>query len=371
MQDQIEDLRSRLKNAAEYLRLDELRQKKIQLESEAADQNLWDDPDKARLVTSRLSAVVKSLSLYDRLEDDLSDLEVLYQLAEEGAGSTDQAESDLKELEAAALELSSALDELEFHTLFSQDYDENDAVCRIKSGAGGKDAQDWAEMLLRMYVRWAELNDFQVEMNSINEAEGGGISSAEFIIKGSYAYGNLRSEHGVHRLVRISPFSKEGKRETSFAAMSAVPLLEDLDESLDIEEKDLRIDTFRSSGAGGQHVNTTDSAVRITHLPTGMVTSCQAERSQYQNRERAMQMLISRLLDIYRRQRSEELEELAGNADQVDFGSQIRSYVTHPYQMVKDLRTEFETARVEEVLDGELEGFIQSYLRWMQGRRED
>ncbi|MCP4850665.1 MAG: peptide chain release factor 2, partial [Actinomycetia bacterium] len=268
------------------------------------------------------------------------------------------------EITAAVASLGSRFDELELRSLFSGQYDEGDAVCQVQSGAGGTDAQDWAETLLRMYTRWADRRGFALQVESISEGTEAGISSAEFVVRGRYAFGLLQAERGVHRLVRISPFNKEAKRQTAFASLQVVPFFDEIVDEIDIDETDLRIDTYRSSGAGGQHVNVTDSAVRITHLPTGVVTSCQNERSQHQNKDKAMQMLAARLLDLERQKRDAELAQIGGEKLIVDFGSQIRSYVLQPYQMVKDLRTEYEVGDVAGVLDGDLDGFMESYLRW-------
>ncbi|MBT6371897.1 MAG: peptide chain release factor 2, partial [Acidimicrobiaceae bacterium] len=268
------------------------------------------------------------------------------------------------EIAVAVASLASRFEELELRSLFSGQYDESDAVCQVQSGAGGTDAQDWAETLLRMYTRWADRRGFALQVESISEGTEAGISSAEFVVRGRYAFGLLQAERGVHRLVRISPFNKEAKRQTAFASLQVVPFFDEIVDEIDIDETDLRIDTYRSSGAGGQHVNVTDSAVRITHLPTGVVTSCQNERSQHQNKDKAMQMLAARLLDLERQKRDAELAQIGGEKLIVDFGSQIRSYVLQPYQMVKDLRTEHEVGDVASVLDGDLDGFMESYLRW-------
>jgi peptide chain release factor 2 len=237
-------------------------------------------------------------------------------------------------------------------------------LCTVQSGEGGADAQDWTEMLLRMYLRWAEKHSFDVEIEDTTAGSEAGLSSAEFLVTGRYAYGWLTAERGVHRLVRMSPFNAQGKRQTAFAALSVVPMLHDGDTAAEIDEKDIKMDVFRSSGAGGQHVNKTSSAVRLTHLPTGIVVSCQVERSQLQNRNRAMAMLQARLADLERQKREDELLAIQGDQHRVGFGSQIRSYVLQPYQMVKDLRTEHETGNVAGVLDGDLDPFIEAYLRW-------
>ncbi len=352
-------LKRRLDEAHGYLRVDELRARLPQLEAEMSRPDLWDDADEARAVQTELSAVTDDLQTFDRLTGSLEDTHVLYELAvEEGD------ESHAGEIDEAVSGLEAELDELELRSLFTGEFDERDAVCLIKSGEGGTDAQDWAEMLLRMYGRWAERRGFEFEVVSASEGTEAGLSSAEFMVRGRHAYGLLQSEHGVHRLVRISPFNNEGKRQTAFSAMQVAPFFEAMADQVEIDEKDLRIDTYRSSGAGGQHVNVTDSAVRITHIPSGIVTSCQNERSQHQNKDRAMQMLAAKLLDLERKKREEEIAAITGEQQNVGFGSQIRSYVLQPYQMVKDLRTEHETGNVDAVLGGDLDDFMESYLRW-------
>ncbi len=254
------------------------------------------------------------------------------------------------------------MERLELATLLGGEYDKNDAVASLHAGAGGTESQDWAEMLLRMYLRWAERNDLEVELDEVQPGEEAGIKSATFIVRGPYAYGLLSAERGVHRLVRISPFDQQSRRHTSFASLDVIPLLsEDVD--IEIDPKDLRIDTYRSSSAGGQHVNVTDSAVRIVHLPTGIQAACQNERSQMQNRAVAMQILKSRLAERMREERQERIEQLRGEQRGIDFGSQIRSYVLHPYRMVKDHRTDVEMGDVDRVLDGDLDRFIEAELR--------
>ena len=357
----IDALHRRLAEAGGYLSIDEVRQRQPVLADEAGRPDLWDDPDEARKLTTELAALTEDLELFERLGGRLEDLGTLNELAME---EDDQSVED--EIAEAVADLAAEFDKLELRSLFSGEYDERDAVCHIQSGEGGTDAQDWAEMLLRMYVRWAERRGFGVEIDSVQEGTEAGISSSEFIIRGRNAYGLLRAEHGVHRLVRISPFNKEAKRQTAFASMQAIPFFEEVTDEVEIDETDLRIDTYRSSGAGGQHVNVTDSAVRITHIPTGLVSSCQNERSQHQNKDRAMQMLAAKLLDLERKKREAELAEIAGEAQNVGFGSQIRSYVLQPYQMVKDLRTEYETGNVEGVLDGDIEPFMEAYLQWQR-----
>ena len=275
----------------------------------------------------------------------------------------------MAELEGEVEGLLRDLQDIEFKLKLSGENDARNALVHINAGAGGTESQDWAQMLMRMYLRWAERRGFTSETLDLLAAEEAGIKSATFAVNGPYAFGYLRPEVGVHRLVRISPFDTAGRRHTSFASVFVFPEVAD-DIEIEIDEKDLKIDTYRSSGAGGQHVNVTDSAVRITHLPTGLVTSCQNERSQHQNKDRAMQMLAARLLDLERQKRDAELAEIGGEQRGVDFGSQIRSYVLQPYQMVKDLRTGHEVGDVAGVLDGALDGFMEAYLRWLRSRTE-
>ena len=352
-------LRNRLEEASGYLRIAEQKDRRTALEVEMADPELWNDQDRGRRVQKDLAAVIEDLDLYAALTEGIEDAETLVEMAVE-AGD-DSLEPEIGE---AVESLSGRFDDLELRSLFSGQYDEGDAVCHVQSGAGGTDAQDWAEILLRMYTRWADRRGFQLQVESVSEGTEAGISSVEFVVRGRYAFGLLQAERGVHRLVRISPFNKESKRQTAFASLQVVPFFDEMVDEVDIDESDLRIDTYRSSGAGGQHVNVTDSAVRITHLPTGIVTSCQNERSQHQNKDKAMQMLAARLLDLERQKRDAEIASIGGEKLVVDFGSQIRSYVLQPYQMVKDLRTEHEVGDVASVLDGDLDGFMESYLRW-------
>ncbi|MBI2709182.1 MAG: peptide chain release factor 2 [Actinobacteria bacterium] len=356
--DDLKALRAQLDEAHQYLKVDQLRARRPQLETEAGRPDLWDDPDAARRVTGELSAVADDLETYDALEARLADAETLFDLAREEGDDSVAGEIE-REIDALRAEFAS----LELRSLFTEEHDANDAICEVQSGEGGADAQDWANMLLRMELRWAERRGFGVELDDVSPGSEAGISSATFMVKGRNAYGWLRAEHGVHRLVRMSPFNAQGKRQTAFAALKVTPFLEDVPD-IEIDEKDLRIDTYRSSGAGGQHVNVTDSAVRITHLPTGVVTSCQNERSQHQNKDRAMQILKAKLAELQRQEREEELDTIRGEQRSVGFGSQIRSYVLQPYQMVKDLRTGHETGNVDAVLDGDLDPFMEAFLRW-------
>jgi peptide chain release factor 2 len=358
--DDLTGLRTRLSEAGGYLKIDELRARRPQLETEASRPDLWDDADAARSVTGELSAVTEDLGLYDALTSRIEDVETLFELSREEGDDSVAAE-----IETSLTSLTKDFAALELRSLFTGEHDQNDAICEVQSGEGGADAQDWANMLLRMYLRWAERRGFDVELDEVSPGSEAGISSATFLVKGRHAYGLLRPEHGVHRLVRMSPFNAQGKRQTAFAALKVTPFLSEVPDIV-IDEKDLRIDTYRSSGAGGQHVNVTDSAVRITHLPTGVVTSCQNERSQHQNKDRAMQILLAKLAELAREEREQELSAIRGQQRSVGFGSQIRSYVLQPYQMVKDLRTEHETGNVEAVLDGALDDFIEAYLRWQR-----
>ena len=364
--DQISAIAARLDEASGYLRIGELKMRQPQLEAEALRPDLWDDQEKARKVTSELSAVNEDLELYDRLQGEVDDLETLHMMARE-----ENDESLEPEIAEQAASLEAVLDELEMRSLFTGEFDERDAVCQIKSGEGGTDAQDWAEMLMRMYDRWADKRGFDIEILAVSEGTEAGLSNVEFVLKGRHAYGLMQAEHGVHRLVRISPFNNEGKRQTAFSAVQVAPFFEEVSEEIEIDEKDLRIDTYRSSGAGGQHVNVTDSAVRITHLPTGLVTACQNERSQHQNKDRAMKMMAAKLLDLERKKREEEIAGITGEQQNVGFGSQIRSYVMQPYQMVKDLRSEHETAQVDSVLGGDIEPFMEAWLRWTRAQAAD
>ena len=356
--DELKDLRARLAESERDLDLAAKRARLSALEVQAADPELWNDPDAARAVTTELSRVKGDVDLLDGLATRLSDVEVLHQLAQEEGD-----DSFATEIDGSLAALQQELRALELRSLYRDEHDEGDAVCEVHSGAGGTDSQDWAEMLLRMYLRWAERRGFSVELDEVSPGTEAGITTATFIVRGRYAYGLLSAEKGVHRLVRISPFDAQSRRHTAFASFEAVPFLEDTAE-VEIDEKDLRIDTYRSSGAGGQHVNVTDSAVRITHLPTGIVVSCQNQRSQHQNKAVAMQILGAKLAEKARQDRQKELDALAGEQREVTWGSQIRSYVLQPYQLVKDLRTGHESGNVSAVLDGEIDEFMEAWLRW-------
>jgi len=314
----------------------------------------WDDRQRAAKVSAEHASVQRKLNGYRELEQELDDIEALEELAQED-------DSIATELEEQREQFAGRLAELEEQRLFSGRYDSGDAVVSINAGAGGTDSQDWAEMLLRMEMRWAERRGFKVELVEASPGEETGIKSATFIARGEDAYGLFSAEKGVHRLVRISPFDSQSRRHTSFAGVEVSPLV---DEAVDVEisDDDLQIDTYRASGAGGQHVNKTDSAVRITHKPTGIVVQCQNERSQSSNKATAMQMLKSRLLELEEQKRREEIAKEKGEAQDVGWGSQIRSYVLHPYTMVKDHRTGFEMGDAQRVLDGDLDGFVRAEL---------
>ena len=336
-----------------------------QLESRAASPDLWDNQEEARRVTGRLANLRDDIERWEKVRCDLDDGLTLELLARE-VGDLSVAD----EIDEGIASLAAQLDDIELFALFSGEHDENDAVCEVHSGAGGTDACDWAEMVLRMYLRWAESKGFSVEIQEATDGGEAGISSATFLVKGRFAFGFLRAERGVHRLVRISPFDAQARRHTAFCSLSVVPFFDQVSDEVVIDEKDLRIDTYRSSGAGGQHVNVTDSAVRITHLPTNTVVACQNERSQHQNKDRAMQMLAAKLADLQRQEREAELSQLAGEQRDVAWGSQIRSYVLHPYQQVKDLRSNLEVGNVEAVLDGDLDPLMEAFLQWQRSRRD-
>jgi len=314
----------------------------------------WDDQERAAAVSAEFARTSRKLQSFRALESDVADLEPLAELAEEDP----ELAGELEEQIAGA---QSRLDALEEERLFSGRYDTGDALVTVNAGAGGTDAQDWAEMVLRMEMRWAERRGFTVELLEVSPGEEAGIKSATFLVRGENAYGLFGSEKGVHRLVRLSPFDAAHRRQTSFAGVEVSPVVPDTGE-MQIDEDDLQIDTYRASGAGGQHVNKTDSAVRITHKPTGIVVQCQNERSQSSNKAEAMTMLRSKLLELEERKRREEIAREKGEAQDVNFGSQIRSYVLHPYTMVKDHRTDHEMGDANRVLDGDLDGFVRAYL---------
>jgi peptide chain release factor 2 len=335
------------------------RQELEKLEAEITEPDFWNDQEKAQKTVQLRSRLERQLNRQESFETNLSDAEVLFEFAE-----TD--ENSLTELNELITRLEKEVSEAETEMLLSGETDANNAICSIQAGAGGTDAQDWAQMLLRMYLRWAERKGFKVEILDEQSGSEAGIKSATFRVEGEYAYGLLACEAGVHRLVRISPFNSGGSRETSFASFFVSP---EIDENIevDIQEKDLRIDTYRSSGAGGQHVNVTDSAVRITHLPTGIVVTCQNQRSQIQNRAVAMQVLRSKLYELELEKRKSETAELEASKQDISFGSQIRNYTLQPYRLVKDTRTKLEESDVDSVLNGEIDEFIKEFLLFKKG----
>jgi peptide chain release factor 2 len=356
----VKELEATLGSIEQVVDLDALRVEIGELETQVGAVDLWDDSANAQRVTSRLSALQSDVDEVTSLRSRLDDLQILAELADEEDDAPSRAEAD-KELR----ELSKAIESLEVRTLLSGEYDERDALLTIRSGAGGVDAADWAEMLMRMYLRWAERHRYATHVFDTSYAEEAGIKSATFTVRAPYAYGTLSVEQGTHRLVRISPFDNQGRRQTSFAAVEVVPVLEQTDE-IDVPDDEIRVDVFRSSGPGGQSVNTTDSAVRITHLPTGIVVSCQNEKSQLQNKASAMTILKAKLLVAKRAEEKATLDEIRGDVA-ASWGDQMRSYVLHPYQMVKDLRTDYEEGNAGAVLDGDIDAFIEAGIRW---RRE-
>ena len=355
--EELKELDQTLSSIEAVLDLDTMRRDLADLNEQVAVPDLWDDQEHAQQVSSRLSHLQGELNRVESLRRRLDDLSVLFELAE------DESDADtLAEAEAELTSIRKTLGELEVRTLLSGEYDQREALVTIRAEAGGVDAADFAEMLMRMYLRWAERHNYPAEVLDTSYAEEAGLKSVTFQVNVPYAYGTLSVEQGTHRLVRISPFDNQGRRQTSFAGVEVLPVTEVTDH-IDIPENDIRIDVFRSSGPGGQSVNTTDSAVRITHLPTGIVVSCQNEKSQIQNRAAAMRVLQSRLLERRLAEDKAEMDALKGDSGG-SWGNQMRSYVLHPYQMVKDLRTEHETGNTSAVLDGEIDDFIEAGVRW-------
>ena len=357
---EIKQLQATMETIGKVLDLDAMRAEIARLGEQVAAPDLWDDQANAQKVTGRLSVLQGELERFTTLRGRIDDLEILVELSE--------AESDAEALADVDVELDRVLklvEHLEVRTLLNGEYDAREAIVTIRSGAGGVDAADFAEMLLRMYTRWAERNKYPVEIYDTSYAEEAGIKSVEFAVHAPYAYGTLSVEAGTHRLVRISPFDNQGRRQTSFAAVEVVPQLEQTDE-IEIDENDVRVDVFRSGGPGGQSVNTTDSAVRLTHLPTGIVVSCQNEKSQLQNKASAMVVLKAKLLAKKKAEEAALKKDLKGDVA-ASWGDQMRSYVLNPYQMVKDLRTEYESGNPQSVLDGEIDGFLEAGIRWRRG----
>jgi len=353
----LKELRRRLDEACSYLNVNAGRIRLGELEVTISAPDLWDDQDRAKKVNAEYANLKGDVAEYDVLAASIEDAEVLAELAREEGD-----ESQEPEIEAGITALAKKFDGLELRSLFTGDHDAGDAIVQINAKDGGVDAQDWAELLLRMYQRWAERRGFDLEVNDVSQGTEAGILSVDCTIRGRYAYGLMTAERGTHRLVRISPFDNQGRRQTSFAAVQVWPDMEDPD--VELNEADIRTEVFRASGAGGQHVNKTSSAVRFIHLPTGLVASSQEERSQLQNRAKAMTRLKSMIAAKAEEERAIELEKIAGRQAQVGWGSQIRSYVLQPYQMVKDLRSGVETGNIAAVLDGDLDTFMEGYLQW-------
>ncbi|MGW3570158.1 peptide chain release factor 2 [Streptomyces sp. NPDC000941] len=361
--EELKSLSSTMGSIEAVLDLDKMRADIAVLEEQAAAPSLWDDPESAQKITSRLSYLQGQLRKAEELRGRIDDLEVLFELAEAEDDADTRAEAEA-ELES----VHKAVDEMEVRTLLSGEYDSREALVNIRAEAGGVDAADFAEQLQRMYLRWAERHGYKTEVYDTSYAEEAGIKSTTFAVQIPYAYGTLSVEQGTHRLVRISPFDNQGRRQTSFAGVEVLPVVEKTDH-IEIDESELRIDVYRSSGPGGQGVNTTDSAVRLTHIPTGIVVSCQNERSQIQNKASAMNVLQAKLLERRRQEEQAKMDALKGDGGN-SWGNQMRSYVLHPYQMVKDLRTEFEVGNPQSVLDGELDGFLEAGIRWRKQQEQ-
>jgi len=361
---QIKQLAATMHTIEQVLDPESMRREIAELQEQVSAPDLWDDQANAQRVTGRLNTLQNDLERATSLRKRLEDLPVMFELADEEDDAELAAETRA-EAETELAKVGKDIEALEVRTLLAGEYDAREALVTIRSGAGGVDAADFAEMLMRMYSRWAERHRYPLEVYDTSYAEEAGLKSATFAVKAPYAYGTLSVESGTHRLVRISPFDNQGRRQTSFAAVEVVPVLEQTDE-IDIPEEEIRVDVYRSSGPGGQSVNTTDSAVRLTHLPTGVVVSCQNEKSQLQNKASAMVILKAKLLALKRAEERATLDELRGDV-QGSWGDQMRSYVLHPYQMVKDLRTEFETGNTQAVFDGEIDDFIEAGIRWRRG----
>ncbi|MCM1967510.1 peptide chain release factor 2 [Streptomyces sp. NPDC002812] len=360
--EELKSLSSTMGSIEAVLDLDKLRAEIAVLEEQAAAPSLWDDPEAAQKITSKLSHLQAEVRKTESLRGRIDDLAVLFDLAQE----MDDADT-LAEAETELVSVRKALDEMEVRTLLSGEYAEREALVNIRAEAGGVDASDFAERLQRMYLRWAERHGYPTEIYETSYAEEAGIKSTTFVVKAPYAYGTLSVEQGTHRLVRISPFDNQGRRQTSFAGVEVLPVVESSDH-VEIDEGELRVDVYRASGPGGQGVNTTDSAVRITHLPTGIVVSCQNERSQIQNKASAMNVLQAKLLERRRQEEKDKMDALKDGGS--SWGNQMRSYVLHPYQMVKDLRTEFEVGNPQAVLDGEIDGFLEAGIRWRKQQEQ-
>ncbi|MFC1632685.1 peptide chain release factor 2 [Patescibacteria group bacterium] len=355
---QIEELLARIKSTRDCLDLSQQKQKLLELQEQMTAAGFWDDQKKAQTVSREAARLEETLQLWEGLEKQSQDLQDISKLAEgeKDAELTKEAEEKLKELKKM-------FEEKEVEALLNEPYDQNNAIVALHAGTGGTDAQDWAEMLMRMYLRFADKEKLKISVAEVSSGEEAGIKSAVLHVKGDLAYGKLKAENGVHRLVRLSPFNADQLRQTSFALVEVLPEIGDVAE-IEIQPDELRVDTYRASGKGGQHLNKTDSAVRITHMPTGLVAASQSERSQAQNKEQALTILRSKLHQKYEQEKQQEKQKIRGEYTEAVWGNQIRSYVLHPYKMVKDHRTKYETANAENVLDGDLGKFIEAYLRW-------
>ncbi len=367
---QIEDLKQELQAQQpkiEYLKAalgyDQMMKEKEELDKEAADPDFWNDVENTKKVLKEQKLLNEKIGCYDNLVNLYEETQTMIELAgEEEFSSEEEQEEFLQEIRSSIREIENRIEEEKLSALLSGEFDANNAILSFHAGAGGTEAQDWVQMLYRMYARWSERHHFKVKVLDYLAGEEAGIKSASILITGTNAYGFLKSEHGVHRLVRISPFDASGRRQTSFASLEVMPEIDD-DYEIEINPADLKIDTYRSGGAGGQHVNKTESAIRITHIPTGVIVACQNERSQHQNREVAMKMLKSKLVKIKEKEHLKRIEDIKGEQQQIGWGSQIRSYVFMPYTLVKDHRTNYETGNINAVMDGELDPFINEYLK--------
>lgn len=350
-------VRDMLEESAKSLQLENLKEQLIEYQEDMGSVGFWDDTDRAQKISAKASSVERRIQHYESLVSRADDIEVMMELAEEADDT-----SMVEEITTEFVNLKEDLESLRLQTLLTGEYDACNCILSLHAGAGGTEAQDWTSMLYRMYTRFCERMGFSVKLMDMLDGDEAGIKSVTFEVTGDYAYGYMKSERGVHRLVRISPFDSNARRQTSFASLDVSPVIED-DSEIEIRQEDLRIDTYRASGAGGQHVNRTDSAVRITHLPTGIVVQCQNERSQVQNKEMCFIWLRARLAELKAQQRQEQMGEIKGELKKIEWGSQIRSYIFQPYTMVKDHRTNFEVGDVNAVMDGKLEGFVTSYLQ--------
>ncbi|MBD3282240.1 MAG: peptide chain release factor 2 [Candidatus Portnoybacteria bacterium] len=363
--EKIEELKNKILQMKDCLDLEKKKERLIQLEELAKEENFWDNPKKAAEINEEISELSDQIDFWENIEEEIEEMRKMYEIGKDDESLQEEIEDRLKGIEHK-------FEKEEFKALFSGKYDRRNAIIGIYSGAGGTEAQDWANMILRMYTRYAEESGFKVKILDITHGQEAGIKSAVVEIKGSYAYGYLKGENGVHRLVRLSPFNADNLRHTSFVLVEVLPeISKDIEKDLEIKEEDLKIDTFRSSGPGGQNVNMRSTAVRITHLPTGIVAACQAERSQGRNKERAMQLLYTKLYQKKLKEKEKEKENIRGDLPSAEWGSQIRSYVLHPYKMVKDHRTGIESNNPEEVLDGGLGKFIEEEIRYIKNKKHD